>query len=40
MMGKKFDFVTELGREGLCYALANANRMTPPVMSEYMRHSK
>lgn len=40
MMGKKFNFVTELGREGFCYALANANRMTPPSMTEYMRRSK
>lgn len=39
-MGKKFDFVTELGKVGLCYALANANRMTPPVMSEHLRRTK
>lgn len=39
-MGKKFDFVTELGKVGLCYALANANRMTPPVVGEYLRRAK
>lgn len=39
-MGKKFDFVTELGKVGLCYALANANRTMPPVMSNHLRNCK
>ncbi|EOQ38549.1 hypothetical protein HMPREF1526_01587 [Butyricicoccus pullicaecorum 1.2] len=35
-MGKKLDLLAE----GFFYALANANRMTPPVVDEYLRRAK
>lgn len=35
-MSKKLDLLAE----GFFYALANANRMTPPVMSEHLRRTK
>ena len=36
IMGKKLDLLAE----GFFYALANANRMTPPVVGEYLRRAK